>query len=83
MIIPYYPLTQWRSLWRFAIGCVREYEFAGTIPSKGALAVASNISLGPFCLARTMQNIEQKGGVHMDQHRRVLITQDSRKITPL
>ena len=26
--------------------------------------------------ARTMQNIEQKGGVHMDQHRRVLITQD-------
>eukprot|EP00435_Cladocopium_sp_Y103_P072400 s861_g40.t1 len=25
---------------------------------------------------RTMQNIEQKGGVHMDQHRRVLITQD-------
>eukprot|EP00438_Fugacium_kawagutii_P007083 Skav214274 [mRNA] locus=scaffold642:372406:377556:- [translate_table: standard] len=30
---------------------------------------------------RTMQNIEQKGGVHMDQHRRVLITQDGQKIT--
>lgn len=27
-------------------------------------------------VVRTMQNIEQKGGVHMDQHRRVLITQE-------
>ena len=33
------------------------------------------LSMAPS--TRTMQNIEQKGGVHMDQHRRVLITEDA------